>query len=205
MTQSKLWKVGRSDYVVATVGVWVVMLVGVVALVTPPLVSWASGDPLTVMSRAEQVGPAVPELRATQGVEVTYTDDVVWTLDQPTTAQWMLSLVPGLLTSLALVIGGLAVLHAIRNARRGSPFTASSIRDLRVLGLLVVLGYAIIVAVVGLAVQFLLVAGSKLDVALVTDLDPPPVVVFVIGLLLVLLADVFGRGARLEADVDGLV
>lgn len=128
------------------------------------------------MSRAEQVGPAVPELRATQGVEVTYTDDVVWTLDQPTAAQWMLSLVPGLLTSLALVIGGLAVLHAIRNARRGAPFTASSIRDLRVLGL-VVLGSAIIVAVVGLAVQFLLVAGSNLDVALVTDPDPLPVVV----------------------------
>ena len=198
-----IWRVGRGDYLAATVGVVAVMVVGVVALLAPSVVAWATGDPLTIVSQADQVGPAAP-LNPVPGVSVTYGQEVVWSLSQAKPWQWLVSMLPSLLTAIALVVGAAAVLHAVNNVRLGRPFDRSTVRDIRALGLAVT-GYSIIVPIVSVTVGFVLVGGSNENLAITMLVDPTPVVIFVIGLLLILLGDVLRRGARLADDVDGLV
>lgn len=197
------WKIGKGDYVAASVGVIVVMAVGVVSLLAPSAVVWAMGDPLTVVSQANEVGPAAP-LNPLPGVTVTYGTDVVWSLSQAKPWQWLVSMIPNVLTMIALVTGSAVVLDAVNNARHGRPFDRRTVRDIRVLGFAVT-GYSIIVPIASVTVGFVLVAGANQNMAISVPVDPTPVVIFVVGLLLVVLSDVLGRGARLQDDVDGLV
>lgn len=201
--QQGIWKVGRGDYVAAGIGVIVVMAVGVVALLAPSALAWATGDPLTVVSQANEVGPAA-QLNPVPGVTVTYGSEVVWSLSQAKPWQWLVSMIPNVLTVIALVVGAAVVLDAVNNARLGRPFDRRTVRDIRVLGFTVT-GYAIIVPIASVTVGFVLVVGSNQDLAINLLVDPMPVVIFVVGLLLVLLGDVLRRGARLQDDVDGLV
>ncbi|MBM6401862.1 DUF2975 domain-containing protein [Phycicoccus sonneratiae] len=182
------------------------LLLGLVAAVTTavavvaPLVRWAGGDGLPL----RYVGPlAVPALDRA-GVAYDELGAVDATLANPSTAQRLLDLAPGVLATVLVVVGCWLVLGVLRDVGSGDPFRWRNVVRLRALALLVAVGAPV--------VWF---ARSSVDLSLVTSLDLEegvagalfelPWLPVVTGMVIALVAEAFRAGSRLREDVEGLV
>jgi Protein of unknown function (DUF2975) len=128
------------------------------------------------------------------------------TLRQPTPAQLLLSVAVGLLP-LLLVVAVLWLLRGLaRSVRQGDPFGAANVRRLRRLGLLLLLGYPVMVTITRLLQDWLVTTLPVLPLGGIgTTLDVINIFALLAGLGMFLLAEVFAHGLRLREDVEGTI
>lgn len=176
------------------------VLYAALALV-PRLVDWASGSALVVHGATSAPGPVIDE--PTPGVVGRYTDQAEWVVAEPTTAQRLVALLPSLVTAV-LLAGALVILwRLVATTQRGVPFDRRSVASLRVLGALV-LAYGLVDVFAPPAV-LLAVFWSGAGPSIAYTLDLTTGFPFVIGFLVLVLAESFRVGLRLRDDVEGLV
>jgi Protein of unknown function (DUF2975) len=124
-------------------------------------------------------------------------------VDDPTSAQLLLS-TGTRVGPLALLIAALWLLRGLaRSVREGEPFGSANVRRLRTLGFLLLVGYPA-VELVNWALRLALT-----DTAPLSDLTTPGLTVQAAPLLAALgafvLAEVFARGAGLREDVEATI
>lgn len=197
------WWMDRSDWIGTQVLLALVLAACLGAYLLPAVASWLSGDPLVVESQVPQTAP-VPDLQPLGGASVAYDGHVRWTLPGATTGQWLLSLLPVVLTSGLVVAGTVLVWRLARRVRRQDPFGPAALRAVRGLALLV-LAYGLLIPVIRLAVTFVVLAPVQARPELSVTVLPWQAAPLVIGWLLLVLAEAYRHGERLRDDVTGLV
>jgi hypothetical protein len=192
----------RGDYLATKVLLVVTaVLVSALALL-PGLLGWLRGRPLEV-SGQDPAGAAGPEVVGMPGVVGRRTGEVVWSVLDPSVGQRLVALLPAVLTAVVVVGAAVVLWRLVVTTQQGQPFDARAVRQLRVLGVLV-LGYAVVATFAG---PFVLLAVLwSVPAPLVSfTLDLSGLFPLVVGLLLLVLAEGFRVGDRLRADADGLV
>lgn len=194
----------RGDYRLTRLAL--ILTAAIYPLSTVPwrLAEWFGGAPLAWVSRVPGPGgPAIVDPPVRAGVEVRYSDEVVWTIADATAGQWLASLVPAALTSALLALGCVVAWQLATATQRGEPFTAAAVRRLRVVGVSL-LAYGLVLPPLRGLLDFLILTpenGPGVSFALdLTTLLP-----FVIGTVVLVLAESFRVGNRLRSDVEGLV
>ncbi len=171
---------------------------GVVALARP-VVAWSGGDDLAVPFASPI---QVPELDAAGQPYGEGEYDLA--VNDPTTAQRVLDLAPGLLV-LALVLAACwLVFRLMRDIGAGQPFAARNVTRLRLLAAILIFGVPI-AAFARLACTGAIVGGLDLGGLPPAAWFEIPWLPVVLGGFVALLAEAFKTGARLRDDVDGLV
>ncbi len=192
----------RSDYLGTQVLLLLCALGYPVVTLGPWLLAWAGGRPLAVRGLAP--GGAGPVVGDPSGAVVDRcTHAVVRTIAHPSVDQWLVALLPAVLTSVLLVAGVVVVRRLVLTTQHGEPFDRRAVRWLRVLGLLV-LGFALVSAF-GDAVTMLAVLGAADPPSIAFEVDTAALLPFLVGLLVLVLAEGFRVGLALRDDVEGLV
>lgn len=192
----------RGDYLATKLALVAVAVAYPGLALVPRLLSWAGGQPLTLTGQsAAGPGPVLDE--PTPGIEGRYTDQVTWTVADASAGQWLAALAPTLMTALLLVVGAVVLWRLVSTTQRGVPFDRRAVGQLRTLGVLL-MAYGLVRPVgevlVGLAVFW---SGSSPSLAYSLDLfDLFP---FVVGSLVLVVAECFRVGLRLSDDTTGLV
>ena len=181
------------------------VVLGLIAIATTvvtlvlPLIAWAQGENLTVA----YVSPiTVPELDA---VDTAYGEghyDVI--VSDPTTAQRVFDLVPGLMTLPLVLAACWLVLRLMQDIGRGDAFRTRNVTRLRALAAILVIGLPI-VFFANLSFTGALLSGAELGTLPPAAWIELPWPAFVAGMCLALLAEAFKAGSRLRDDVEGLV
>jgi hypothetical protein len=123
-------------------------------------------------------------------IDVPTTGETLWSL-----ASWLPSLLIGVTTvSLLLLV--------VAEARRGTPFSGRTVRCLRAIGLIALLGGPLAILVDGIA------SGVLTDAVLSGPGDPSPTVTFdwlVVGVGFLALAEVIRRGREMREELDEVI
>jgi len=191
----------RSDYVATKVFLVLVAALYPLLVPLPRLLDWVDGRPLVVRGLAGGVGPLRDE--PTPGIVTQYADWVVWTIEDPTVGQRAWALVPSVLTTLLVGLGAAILWRLVTTTQRGAPFDRRAVRQLRVLGVLVMV-YGL-VATFGQQAALLAVFWSESGPSLSFGLDFSALVPLVVGFVVLVVAECFRVGLRLREDVEGLV
>jgi hypothetical protein len=148
-------------------------------------------------------GPAMtgPAVGGATGHYLGWTE---WTIPAPTGLQWVGSLLPDLVTAVALVLGCLTLWRLLTLTWAGEPFSAAGVRQVRVLSI-VVLAYAVVLPFLRLLADALVMTPVRDNLEVRFQIEVPDFAPFVIGLVMLVAAECFRQGLRLRADVDGLV
>lgn len=110
-------------------------------------------------------------------------------------------LMAGVLAGVAATIwGGVLLTTLLRDLGRGEPFTRANVTRLRTIAVLLLVT-PLLASVLGAAARSAILAGAG-DGGLILTVEPGWVVA---GLLVAATAQAFASGARLRADVDGLI
>ncbi|KOX23626.1 DUF2975 domain-containing protein [Nocardiopsis sp. NRRL B-16309] len=203
--------VTRVLLVLAIAGTGLVGLFGLV-WITPLL---PAGDEAIAANTITVARPdGVPEPRmdaATSGQDVTVSDTgrMVIEFHDPTTLERFLLVAPGLLAVVAALVVMVAVHRMVRSLDRGEPFVTANVRRVFVIALTVVIGSMVVPMVAAVCENALRARALESDeiafsFVVFGEGGISPALLFT-GFLLAALAEVFRRGARLRADVEGLV
>jgi len=191
----------RGDYLATKVLLLLSAAAYVVVALVPGLVGWASGAALVVPGATSAPGPVIDE--PTPGVVGRWTDQAEWTVGAPTAGQRLAALLPALVTAV-LLVGALVILwRLVSTTQRGVPFDRRSVTQLRVLGVLV-LAYGLL-EVFGRPAVLLAVFWDGLGPSIAYSFDLTTAFPFVVGFLVLVLAESFRVGLGLRDDVEGLV
>lgn len=191
----KILRWGRSDQMGLEGLLWLVPVAGVVSLAAEVL--------RAARDTAIRVPSALPDdiVLEREGLTGPYEGTVL--LANPTASQHVVHLLPHLLAVLiAVAVAGL-LLGTVRDLGAGDPFTQDSVRRLRALALIVIVGGLLVQGVGEVARNELVSSVSGLE-----DLPITGVLSFwplAAGLLIAFLSEVFARGVALREDVEGLV
>ncbi|MEO5610853.1 MAG: DUF2975 domain-containing protein [Ornithinibacter sp.] len=190
----------RSDRWGLTAILGLAALAAFVGWVIGPVVAWVRGEAIPVGLDSEV---SVPALEAA-GVGHGWAAYDAYLAD-PSTGQRVLAIVPGLLWVALVLAGAWLVLRIMRAVAADDPFHSATVRRLRMLAGLLVLG-APIACAVDLIVRGLLL--GAMDLGGLTSVGVtlnPPWLAMVGGLVVALLAEAFKAGGRLRQDLEGLV
>ena len=192
------WSVTRADRVVMRL---LLVLAGVamgLQWVVGPLYSWITGGALLLSSVPAASSDPVTLGSGVRVDQTTY--DLL--LSDPTAGERLVALLPGLVL-LGVTLGGIRVAWGIlRDLAAGELFVRRNVTRLRVLGVLLILGWGLAVLADG-AIGPILVA-DRLDgpSAVTLTLSVPAVLA---GLAVAVVAEALAAGVALREDADGLV
>lgn len=170
-------------------------------LVVGPIVGWVRGEALSVPYFSDV---QVPGLAGTGLVHTAA--DYALLVAHPTARMRWLDLLPGVGHAVLVAAMAWVVLRLMTDIGRGSAFARRNVTRLRVLAGLLLVGWTV--------VYF---AAATCTFAILTELDLSaidggpraaltlPVVPFVAGLIVALVAEAFRAGTKLQDDVEGLV
>ena len=193
------WAFDRSDRVGLRIALGAVVLGAILVQVVGPVVQWVRGAPVRSALTGQVRVPALDTVGTGYG-EATYEVE----LADPSTGQRLLDLAPGLVSLVLLLVGSWLVLRIMRSVASGDPFTATTVRRLRQLAAVLLLGPLALVVLTPVVSGVLLSQVDLGDVAPAFRLELPwlPLVG---GLVVALLAEAFRAGATLREDLEGLV
>ncbi|MGG5257835.1 DUF2975 domain-containing protein [Phycicoccus avicenniae] len=180
-------------------------LLGLAAVVTVlggvvgPVRDWVAGAPVRVEAHAPVSVPRLDAAGVQHGL-------ATFDIEVPAVGGGLrlLSLLPGVLVALLVVVGGWLVLRIMRTVAAGEPFAAVNVTRMRALAMVLVLGSAV-VFFLELSVRGALLGSAELgglEPGVVLDVPWLPMLS---GLVLAMLAEAFRTGSRLRDDVEGLV
>jgi hypothetical protein len=191
----------RGDFIATRVAMVTAAALYPLLVLTPKLISWATGGPLVYVGRSAAAGPPLDE--PTPGVEGRYSDEVVWRIADASAGQWIASLMPALLTTILLGGGCLLLWRLVVATQHEEPFTATAVRRVRAVGFLV-LTYGVVRPFME-PLTTLAIFWSESEPSIAFALDFSLVFPIAVGFLILVVAECFRIGTQIRHDVDGLV
>ncbi len=180
------------------------MLAAVFVGLVLPIIDWINGEPTYFAMDASATSVDVPALDAAKVSYWTDASTIEVEIVNPTAHQRLLQLAPGALASVALAAGAWIVLRVLNAIGHQRAFHASTVRDLRLLGLASIIAAGVWPFIVGSS-QFGLADSMGID-----GVEPVPgmtisLAPIVVGLLIGAVAEAFNQARKLQDDVEGLI
>ncbi|GAB2495173.1 DUF2975 domain-containing protein [Nocardiopsis aegyptia] len=200
-------------HVVLVVSIVGTGLLGLFQLVwITPLLSAGGAGPMNTVTVFRPDGVPEPRVAAAtsgQDVTVTGTGQMVIEFHEPTTLERFLLVAPALLGVVATLVVLVMVHRLITSLDRGEPFVPANARRVYVIALTVLIGSVALPMVATVCGNALRAGALESDAfafhfVVFGEGGISPALLFT-GFLLAALAEVFRRGTRLRADVEGLV
>lgn len=191
----------KADHQFLRICLWLIAA-GALAVVIVQL--WPA-DLITFARSAADNGPASTPAGVASNVTAFWAPEKVWTIADPTYGQQLLVALPPIVSALFVMLGALILLDLVAALRTDQAFTVRSVKRVRQLGILLMAA--------GVLLPFIK-AGTEMSLSSVVGDDAPGMLFtfdlaeltpLLVGMLLIGLAEVFGKGVRLSEDVDGLV
>ncbi len=190
-------------------------LLDAMLLIVTVLGAWPAVGLLANMLRGRSLGfdgyaavapPAVQDPSLSTGVTGVYTGEATFTVAGPSPVQWLCALIVPLLTFAVVATAVLMVRRLVRNARGGRPFHPSSLRAVRVLGM-VLFCYGLFRPLIQLSMLAVLTTEMRggdfhVVVRVAAGSGWPVAIGLIVG---VVGESIFGRGRALAEDTEGLV
>ena len=150
--------------------------------------------------------PPVDDPQLDAGVHAVYTGAARFTVPDPSPVEWLCALAIPLATMVVVIVALLSVRRLMRNVRAGRSFHASSLRAVRVLGM-VLFCYGPLRPLAHLLTMVCLTTPMRNgDLQVVFRIDPGSAWPVAIGLIVGVVGEgVFGHGRDLARDTEGLV
>lgn len=202
-TRKQWWTVGRMDFLTARVVTVAVVVLGPVLALWRRVADWVAGQPLTWVSWEDR-GPAYAGADPHDGVTVQHSGELVWEQTGAGVGRWLVSLLPDLVTGAVIAVSALLVLRLIKRIESGEPFDTSSVWYVRILGLLTFC-YGLFMPLLVLTVGVVLTFGVQDPPSYGFQFDGSDFLPIAVGLVLLVVAEVWRRGREIADDVDGLV
>lgn len=187
------------DYVLLHV---LLALTGLGAIISIINALWPRSQVAFVASQPD-LGPVIPN-GGTAGASVRYSDQVLWTLTDPSVADRLLVALPAVFGALVVLAAVVLVWKVVARIRGGHAFTPATVRLVRALALVVTFG-GLLWPFTQMGAQFVLVTRHNPEPRSLFTLQFTHFAPFLAGMLLVLLTEVFARGAQQADDLEGLV
>lgn len=149
-------------------------------------------------------GPRLPTTGTAANASASYSDQIVWTITDPSLAQRLLVALPTILGAAAILAGVALLIGITASIRRERAFTRTTASRVRWLALLVLLA-GLLQPFVKVAVSFALVAQVQDQPSVLFTFNLADFAPVLVGMLLLALGEVFSRGIVLADDVEGLV
>lgn len=197
------WSVGRSDFLIARVVTIAVVVLGPLFALWGRLSDWVAGRPLTWISWEDR-GPEFAGSSTDAGVRAHHSGELVWEQTGAGVGRWFVSLLPDLVTGAVIAVSALLVLRLIKRIESGEPFDTSSVWYVRVLGLMTFC-YGMFMPLLVLIIGVVLTFGVQDEPAYGFQFDGSDFLPIAVGLVLLVVAEVWRRGKEIADDVEGLV
>ncbi len=120
------------------------------------------------------------------------------------TGLWVGTLATGLVLALAVVAVALLLRHVVGQVRAGAPFTTSSLRALRAVGVVIAATSVLHPFVAGFATSAVMSRALADSSSYSVGFDFSPLWLLA-GMVVLAVAEAFRTGVRLTEDVEGLV
>jgi hypothetical protein len=185
---------------------------GTTALWILPLMSAGSMGWMNeiLVRHTSEVAPAVPDMTLLgDDVTVRGTDTLVLVFEDPSTLERLLLALPVLLQQAFGLFVVYMVLRILQSLGAGDPFVSANVRRVYAVAVAVLVGSLALPVAEACADIALWNGRVPVEEVVLLSFDlgmgPGPLAGFVVGLLLLSLAEVFRRGTRMREDVEGLV
>lgn len=189
-----------ADFVIVRI-ILVLIMIGSAATIVVHL--WPSRTIDYTMATATAASLPAPE-GAASNVSLAHTGEAVATITDPTIAQRLLVATPVLFVALLVGVGAWLLYGITARIHRGDAFGRSTITRLRALAIMVLLG-GVVAPFLMLGTRFVLSDQLLAAPEVLFTIDATTAWPVIVGLLLVLLTEVFTRGRALSDDLEGLV
>lgn len=199
------FKLSKGDWSLANFVLVVVLIISAVPFVTG-LLDALGRKPLEVETIAVVEAPPVIDPQLNPDVTGTYTGQAIFTITNPTWAQWMYALLVPLITLVVAAVCLWQLRRLMQFARRDDPFHPRAHLAVRLIGLLLFAYglFAPLVQTLMMAAITTQMRGGELN--LMVRLDASRGWPFVVGLLVGVVGEaVFGRGKQLAEEAEGLI
>jgi Protein of unknown function (DUF2975) len=193
----------RTDFRLTRGALALVAVVAPLVLVGLTVVDWLRGEPLAWSGDTGSTGDLGGLVHAAGGATLTWDGAAEIRVSDASVGLWLAVLAPQLLLAAAVTTVALLLRHVVGEIQAGRPFTASSLRALRVTGVVVLVASVVVPCVSGLTTSAV-VERAVDDDALSVSVGFSPLWSLA-GFLVLALAEAFRAGARLTEDVEGLV
>lgn len=164
-----------------------------------PVRRWLAGDGIPLPFLSDVTVPELDAVGTSYGVAAY---DV--TLADPTVAQRLLDLAPGVLIVGLMATGSLLIVAVMRTIAAGDPFVAANVRRMRQLAALLLVG-PFFTFFLSMSAHGALLGDVDLGGLALSAVLDIPWAWLVAGMVVALLAEAFKAGSRLRDDVEGLV
>jgi hypothetical protein len=198
----------RFDYLATRVALILVAVATPALAVGLPAWRWARGRPLEWTADVDPGMAGLTHLpHARSGTALEWTGGLAVTISHASIGVWLYRLLPGVLLSIAVLAVVVLLVRLTRRVQRSEAFVADSVGSLRLLALVIVLGWLCTTLADNLASTAVLSAALPEAPATLTltAINGAGVAMLLTGLLVGVIAEAFAQGARLADDVEGLV
>lgn len=182
----------------------IILLLVIAAAVVTVVVSLWPSEAVHWTTAAASGTPMLPPAGAATNLSLAYPDEWVWTITGPTLAQRILVALPTVVTAVLVGLGAWLLQGITLLIHRGQAFSPATINRLRALAIMVLIG-GLVVPFVEVATRFALAAQVLEQAELLLHFDATVFWPVLVGLLLLLLTEVFVKGRRMGEDLEGLV
>jgi len=195
----------RWDFIATRVLIAAITLGSLAITVIWPMTSWLRGEPLRWVVAVDAAVSLPAELTTNPDAAAQWNGEALVTLTEAPASTWLATLLPGVITTIAVALVAVQLLGLLRDIQSREPFAAASVRRLRVIALILLIAPMVTVtadALAGAAVR----SAAFVDAPFAFFISANGILVAIgAGLMVAAVAEAFARGAELRTDVDGLV
>ncbi|MGD8214251.1 DUF2975 domain-containing protein [Aestuariimicrobium sp. Y1814] len=179
----------------------VLVMVGAAAIIVSAL--WPT-DTVDYVTAAPSVAAVATPDGTAANVTLAHQAEWVWTISSPTIGQRLLVAAPTILRSALVGVGAWLLLGITTRIHRGEAFAEATISRLRALAIMIMFG-GLIVPFLELGTRFALSAQLQESPEVTLLFSPTVFWPVLVGMLLLLLTQVFVKGQAMGDDLEGLV
>ncbi|MGA4670966.1 DUF2975 domain-containing protein [Propionibacteriaceae bacterium Y1923] len=179
----------------------VLVMVGAAAIIVSAL--WPT-DTVDYVTAAPSVAAVATPDGTAPNVTLAHQAEWVWTISSPTIGQRLLVAAPTILRAVLVGVGAWLLLGITTRIHRGEAFAEATISRLRALAIMIMFG-GLIVPFLELGTRFALSAQLQESPEVTLLFSPTVFWPVLVGMLLLLLTQVFVKGQAMGDDLEGLV
>ena len=202
MTGSKKlqFRFAKGDWIALYVLLGFIMVSGLSMMLS---LIWSASQ-ISFNNISVEQGPRIPKDIIAANAEVHWSNQIEWTINNPSFWQRILVSLPTVWIGLCLIVGALLLCRLTTLLRKDETFTLAASYTLKAIALVVIVG-SLLYPFLWIASRFFLSATVEKNPNVLWRLDLMVLIPLIAGLLMFILGNALAQGKALADEVEGLI